>query len=58
MPWYATHHDRTEGEADTRHTLGAVGSTGVKGDPIEVHSEEDIFELLGMTYKSPEQRNL
>lgn len=35
-----------------------VGSTGVKGDPIEVHSEEDIFELLGMTYKSPEQRNL
>jgi len=40
------------------YALCPVGSTGVKGDPIPVHSEEEIFELLEMTFKTPEERNL
>eukprot|EP01094_Clydonella_sp_ATCC50884_P003292 TRINITY_DN1254_c0_g1_i1.p1 TRINITY_DN1254_c0_g1~~TRINITY_DN1254_c0_g1_i1.p1 ORF type:complete len:349 (+),score=125.50 TRINITY_DN1254_c0_g1_i1:217-1263(+) len=35
-----------------------VGETGVKGPPIPVESEEDVFHILGMEYREPEERDL
>jgi len=35
-----------------------VGETGEVGQPLEVNSEQDIFELIGMEYKKPEDRSL
>ena len=31
---------------------------GVPGEPIPVSSEEDIFDIIEMAYKNPEERNL
>ena len=31
---------------------------GVPGEPIPVSSEEEIFEIIGMEYKQPHERNL
>ncbi len=36
----------------------SLGETGVKGDPLPVSSEEDIFEYLGMQWKEPHERNI
>ena len=35
-----------------------VGETGEVGQPLAVNSEQDIFELIGMEYKKPEDRSL
>lgn len=32
--------------------------SGVPGEPIAVSSEEDIFDIIGMDYKTPEQRSV
>jgi len=40
------------------YSLCPVGCTGVIGDPILVNSEEEIFAMLGVPYKTPEQRSL
>lgn len=40
------------------YCLRPVGSTGVPGEKLEVKSEEDIFDYLGMDYKKPTERNL
>ncbi|KAL6052515.1 DNA polymerase [Balamuthia mandrillaris] len=40
------------------YAIFPVGETGEKGEPIEVHSEKDIFDIIGMEYKTPAQRNL
>jgi len=39
-------------------SLCPVGLTGVVGDPILVHSEEEIFAMLGVPYHTPVQRSL
>ena len=31
---------------------------GVPGEPIPVSSEQDVFEIIGMDYKEPTERNL
>lgn len=33
-----------------------VGDTGVHGDALEVKTEKDIFDYLGMEYRPPEER--
>ncbi|KAL6052498.1 DNA polymerase [Balamuthia mandrillaris] len=40
------------------YAIFPVGETGEKGEPIEVHSEKDIFDIIGMEFKTPAQRNL
>lgn len=40
------------------YSIRPLGSTGVPGEPIPVTSEEEIFELIGMDYKQPHERNL
>lgn len=35
-----------------------IGETGVKGDFIPCSSEQDIFDLVGITYKAPNERSL
>ncbi|KAJ4457926.1 putative DNA polymerase lambda [Paratrimastix pyriformis] len=39
-----------------RHIVPRVG--GMKGSPIPCATERDIFEVLGMEYRTPEERNL
>ncbi|XP_044260948.1 DNA polymerase beta-like [Tribolium madens] len=39
------------------YTLRPVGSTGVPGEPVEIHSEKDVFDCIGFPYKEPEDRN-
>lgn len=31
---------------------------GVPGEPLPVTSEEDLFDYIGLEFKTPEQRNL
>ena len=31
---------------------------GVAGEAMPVTSEEDVFDYVGMTYKSPKDRNM
>ncbi|XP_068901143.1 DNA polymerase beta-like [Tenebrio molitor] len=40
------------------YSLRPVGSTGVPGEPVEIHSEREIFECIGYPYKSPEERSM
>jgi DNA polymerase beta len=40
------------------YDLVPLGATGVRGQPFPITSEEDIFALLGLPYKTPEERNL
>ncbi|KAJ7383071.1 hypothetical protein OS493_030958 [Desmophyllum pertusum] len=40
------------------YSIRPLGSTGVPGEPIPVSSEEEIFEMIGMDYKEPSDRNL
>lgn len=30
---------------------------GIPGEPVEISSEEDIFDFIGYTYKTPEERS-
>lgn len=39
------------------YTLRRIGGTGVVGEPVPIHSEEDIFEYIDQPYKIPEERN-
>lgn len=39
------------------YTLRPVGSTGVPGEAVEIHSEKDIFDCIGYPYKEPNERN-
>ncbi|KAJ8975466.1 hypothetical protein NQ317_019794 [Molorchus minor] len=40
------------------YSLRPVGSTGVPGEPVEIHSEKDIFDYIDYPYKIPEERKL
>jgi DNA polymerase beta len=31
---------------------------GVPGEPLPVSSEKDVFDIIGLEYKSPEERNI
>jgi len=31
---------------------------GIPGEPVDITSEEDIFEYINYPYKKPEERNL
>ena len=35
-----------------------IGETGVKGEAIPVESEQDIFDILDLEYREPEDRDL
>ncbi|KAF5284918.1 hypothetical protein FQA39_LY16873 [Lamprigera yunnana] len=50
-------HAQDAGFILNEYTLRPLGSTGVPGEPLEINSEEDIFDCIGFPYKSPEERN-
>ena len=40
------------------YSLRKTGESGFPGKALDVASEKDIFDYLGMDYKAPEERNL
>lgn len=38
--------------------LHFVNMLGIPGEPVDITSEEDIFEYINYPYKKPEERNL
>ncbi|CAG9861468.1 unnamed protein product [Phyllotreta striolata] len=50
-------HAVEQGFTLNEYTLRPLGSTGVPGEPIEITSEEDIFDFIDYPYKKPEDRN-
>jgi len=36
----------------------SVVISGIPGEPVEINSEEDIFDYLDYPYKKPEERNI
>ena len=38
--------------------LYPIGTDGNTGDPFPIYSEEEIFGILGIPYKTPQERNL
>lgn len=40
------------------YCIRPVGDTGQAGEPIPVSTEEEIFEIIDLPYKKPEERNL
>ncbi len=40
------------------YSLRKLGSGGFAGKALEITSEKDIFDYLGMDFKTPDQRNL
>ncbi|CAH1111989.1 unnamed protein product [Psylliodes chrysocephalus] len=50
-------HALEQGFTLNEYTLRPVGSTGVPGEPVEISSEEDIFDIIDYPYKKPEDRN-
>jgi len=51
-------HALEKGFTLNEYTLRPVGSTGVPGEPVEITSEEDIFDIIEYPYKNPEERNI
>lgn len=52
------HEALEKGFTLNEYSIRPLGSTGVPGEPIPVSSEQDIFEIIGMDYKEPTERNL
>jgi len=42
----------------SEYSICPIGETGVKGDPLPVSSEQDIFAILDLGYREPHERNL
>jgi len=42
----------------SEYSINPIGETGIKGEPLEVFSEKDVFDILGMTYKKPMERSI
>jgi len=42
----------------SEYSINAAGETGIKGEPLEVFSEKDVFDILGMPYKKPKERSI
>ncbi|KAG8229141.1 hypothetical protein J437_LFUL009210 [Ladona fulva] len=40
------------------YCLRPIGATGIPGEPLEVTSEEDIFDYINYPYKKPEERSM
>lgn len=40
------------------HSINKRFSDGMEGEPIPVKTEEDIFRILGLEYKPPEERDV
>jgi DNA polymerase beta len=40
------------------YCIRPLGSTGVAGEPIPVSSEKAVFDVIGLNYKTPEERNI
>ncbi|XP_030747408.1 DNA polymerase beta-like isoform X2 [Sitophilus oryzae] len=38
------------------YTLRPLGCTGIPGEPVEITSERDIFDIIEYPYKKPEER--
>jgi len=51
-------HAIHQGFTLNEYTLRPIGSTGIPGEPVEITSEEDIFDYIDYPYKKPEERNL
>ncbi|XP_022165404.1 DNA polymerase beta-like [Myzus persicae] len=51
-------HALNQGFTLNEYTLRPMGSTGIPGEPVEINSEEDIFDYLDYPYKKPEERNI
>ncbi|KAJ8971997.1 hypothetical protein NQ314_000428 [Rhamnusium bicolor] len=49
-------HALENGFTLNEYTLRPIGSTGVPGEPVEIHSEEDIFDSIDFPFKKPEER--
>ncbi|KAJ8916042.1 hypothetical protein NQ315_010910 [Exocentrus adspersus] len=49
-------HALEKGFTLNEYALRPVGVTGVPGEPVEIHSEEDIFDYMDFPYKKPEER--
>ena len=45
-----------EGFTLNEYSLRKIGCTGVPGDPINIISEEEVFEYIGMEYVEPANR--
>ncbi|XP_059169007.1 DNA polymerase beta-like [Physella acuta] len=45
-----------QGFTINEYSIRPLGSTGVPGEPLPVTCEEDIFEYIGMPYRSPVDR--
>ncbi|KAL5505174.1 hypothetical protein EMCRGX_G006568 [Ephydatia muelleri] len=51
-------HALENGFTLNEYCIRPVGATGIPGEPIQVTSEEEIFQLIDFPYKTPEQRNV
>ncbi|CAH4037725.1 unnamed protein product [Pieris brassicae] len=51
-------HALEKGFTLNEYSLRPIGVTGVPGEPIDLTSEEDIFDYIDYPYKKPEERNL
>ncbi|PSN36153.1 hypothetical protein C0J52_13269 [Blattella germanica] len=54
MRAHALEHGYTLNEYTLRH----VDKAGVAGDPVNINSEEDIFDYIGYPYKKPAERDI
>ncbi|EDO36295.1 predicted protein [Nematostella vectensis] len=52
------HEALEKGFTLNEYSIRPLGSTGVPGEPLPVSSEQDVFDIIGMEYKPPEQRNM
>ena len=35
-----------------------IGETGTKGEPLLITREQDVFDILGIPYRAPAERNV
>lgn len=49
---------RKNGYSLSDHSIVKRFTEDLTGDPIPVQTEEDIFKVLGLEYKTPEQRDI
>lgn len=40
------------------YSLRKLGDGGFAGKALDINSEKDIFDYLGMDFKTPEERNM
>ncbi|CAK1540520.1 unnamed protein product [Leptosia nina] len=51
-------HALEKGFTLNEYSLRPVGVTGIPGEPIDLTSEEDIFDYIDYPYKKPEEREI